>query len=221
VCPRERLVIISKTTGLSFALKRIGPLSAIIITVFYLLVLYLSAIPNTPANLFASVYSESLIENARQHLLLLVGFDPLIYQKYYDTPPILEGHQPPMSALMRGAQSGSNSIFCTCPTFYSIFCTYSGWRSNLHKLSCRFGIFLYMYLGLSMWDRNMMIEQSICLLDEKFPLKWICGRVDSSLRGRLVMSKSFLACNGFSPWGMGPFKVWYPLLTILLGWIWP
>ena len=59
VCPREHLVIISKPTGLSFALERIGPLAAIIITVFYLLVLY----------------SESLIKTACQHLLLLVGLD--------------------------------------------------------------------------------------------------------------------------------------------------
>ena len=93
MCPQERLVIISKTTGLSFAPERIGPLAAIIITVFYLLVLYLFAISNTPENLFASVYSESLIETARQHLLLLVGFDSLIYRKYYDTPPILVGYQ--------------------------------------------------------------------------------------------------------------------------------
>jgi hypothetical protein len=28
-----------------------------------------------------------------QHLLLLVGFDTLIYRKYYDTSPILVGHQ--------------------------------------------------------------------------------------------------------------------------------
>ena len=88
VCPQERLVIISETIGLSFALKRIGPLAAIIITVFYLLALYLFAIPNTPENLFASVYSESLIKTAYQYLLLLVGFDTLIYRKYCDTPPI-------------------------------------------------------------------------------------------------------------------------------------
>ena len=44
VCPQERLVIISKTTGLSFALEKIGPLAAIITTVFYLLVFYLFAI---------------------------------------------------------------------------------------------------------------------------------------------------------------------------------
>jgi hypothetical protein len=80
-------------TGLSFALERIGPLASIIIIVFYLFTLYLFALPNTPENPFASIYSESLIETTCQHLLLLVGFDTLIYRKYYDTPPILVGHQ--------------------------------------------------------------------------------------------------------------------------------
>jgi hypothetical protein len=93
VCPRERLVIISYTTGLSFALERIGPFAAIVIVVFYLLVLYLLALPNTPENTFASIYSESLIKTTCQHLLLLVGFNTLIYRKYYDTSPILVGHQ--------------------------------------------------------------------------------------------------------------------------------
>jgi hypothetical protein len=92
VCPQERLLIISNTTGLSFALERIGPLAAIIITVFYLLVLYLFALSNTPKNPFASIYNDSLIKTACQHLLLLIGFDTLIYRKYYDTPPILVGH---------------------------------------------------------------------------------------------------------------------------------
>jgi hypothetical protein len=92
VCPQERLVIINNTTGLSFALERIGPLAAIIITVFYLLVFYLSALSNILENPFASIYSESLIKTTCQHLLLLVGFDTLIYRKYYDTPPILVGH---------------------------------------------------------------------------------------------------------------------------------
>jgi hypothetical protein len=92
MCPQERLVIISYTTGLSFALERIGPLVAITFTIFYLLILYLLALPNTPENPFASIYSESLIKTACQHLLLLVGFNTLIYQKYNDTPPILVGH---------------------------------------------------------------------------------------------------------------------------------
>jgi hypothetical protein len=87
------LVIISYTTGLSFAEERIGPLAAIIITIFYLLAFYLFALSNTPKNPFASIYSETLIKTTSQHLLLLVGFDNLIYRKYYDTPPILMGHQ--------------------------------------------------------------------------------------------------------------------------------
>jgi hypothetical protein len=95
VCPLECLVVISNTTGLSFALERIGPLAAIIITVFYLLILYLFALSNTPKNPFASIYSDSLIKTACQHLLLLVGFDTLICRKYYDTPPILVGHHGP------------------------------------------------------------------------------------------------------------------------------
>jgi hypothetical protein len=99
VCPRERLVIISYTAGLSFALERIGTLAAITIIVFYLLVLYLLALPNTPETPFASIYSESLIKTACQHLLLLVGFDTLIYRKYYDTPPILVGHQWQLSGI--------------------------------------------------------------------------------------------------------------------------
>jgi hypothetical protein len=80
---------------LSFAKERIGPLAAIITTVFYLLALYLFALPNTPENPFASTYSETLIKTTCQHLLLLVGFDTLIYRKYYDTPPILVGHHSP------------------------------------------------------------------------------------------------------------------------------
>jgi hypothetical protein len=107
VCPQERLVIISYTTGLSFALERIGPLAAITIIVFYLLVLYLLALPNTPENPFASIYIESLIKTACQHLQLLVGFDTLIYRKYYDTPPILVGHHaPPPPLSISSAKSG-------------------------------------------------------------------------------------------------------------------
>jgi hypothetical protein len=99
VCPRERLVIISYTTGLSFAEERIGPLAAIITTVFYLLALYLLVLPNTPENPFASIYSETLIKTTSQHLLLLIGFDTLIYQKYYDTLPILVDHHLTIGSL--------------------------------------------------------------------------------------------------------------------------
>jgi hypothetical protein len=79
VCPQERLVIISNTTDLSFALERIGQPAAIIITVFYLLALYLSPLSNTLENPFASIYSDSLIKTPCQHLLLLIVFDTPIY----------------------------------------------------------------------------------------------------------------------------------------------
>ena len=98
------MVFISKLTGLSFALERIGPLAATVISAFYLLVFYLSAISKTPKNLSASVYSESLIKTACQHLLLLVGFDTLIYRKYCDTPPILVGHQDYFLVLLPGSE---------------------------------------------------------------------------------------------------------------------
>jgi hypothetical protein len=38
--------------------RRHQPLAAIITIVFYLLALYLFAVPNTPENSFASIYSE-------------------------------------------------------------------------------------------------------------------------------------------------------------------
>jgi hypothetical protein len=94
--------IISYTTGLSFAQERIVPLAAITTIVFYLLILYLLALPNTPENPFASIYSESLIKTTCQHLPLLVGFDTPIYQKYYDTPPYTYGS----SRLFSGAVAG-------------------------------------------------------------------------------------------------------------------
>jgi hypothetical protein len=70
---------------------------------FNLIVLYLLALPNTPENLFASIYNEPLIKTTRQHLLLLVGFDTLIYRKYYDTPPILLGHHSTTTSAARAA----------------------------------------------------------------------------------------------------------------------
>ena len=102
VCPRERLVIISKPTGLSFALERIGPLAATITNVFYLLIFYLSAISKTPKNLSASIYSEFLIKTSGQHLLLLVGFDTIILSKVLRYTPYTCGS----SGLFSGAVAG-------------------------------------------------------------------------------------------------------------------
>jgi hypothetical protein len=141
VCPQEHLVIISNTTGLSFSLERIGPLATIITIVFYLLVLYLFALSNTPKNPFASIYSDSLIKTTCQHLLLLVGFDTLIYKKYYDTPCILVGHQDYFLAPLPGSEAllksgiGKGNFYCEyCFYFCLLFYFILLWRS-LHLIS--------------------------------------------------------------------------------------
>jgi hypothetical protein len=123
------LVIISYTTGLSFAEERIGLLAAIVTTVFYLLALYLLALPNTPENMFASIYSESLIKTTHKHLLLLVGFDTLIYRKYYDTPPILVGHQP--AVMVRGEEEGASSgVVLEVALFRALSGQASAWQTG-------------------------------------------------------------------------------------------
>ncbi|KAK1683180.1 hypothetical protein QYE76_044028 [Lolium multiflorum] len=48
---------------------------------------------------------ESFIETACQHLLLLVGIDILTYRRYYDTPPILVGHQDYFLAPLPGSEA--------------------------------------------------------------------------------------------------------------------
>ena len=136
MCPRERLVIISKQTGLSFVLKRIGPLAAIVTLALYLLVLYSSVTSKPPEYLSVSIYSESFIETACQHLLLLVGIDILTYRRYYDTPPILVGHQDYFLAPLPGSEAllvsgiGKENLYC-CADFISACCYKSLWRDLL------------------------------------------------------------------------------------------
>ena len=105
MCSQEHLSLISNTLGLSFELERIGPLAAFVAALVYLLALFLSVVSNTTENLSASFYSELLIQITCQHLLLLVGFYTLIYRKYYDTPPILVGHQDYFLAPLPGSEA--------------------------------------------------------------------------------------------------------------------
>ena len=73
--------------------KSIGPLAAIIITLFYLLELDLLVTIKTHKKSSVSVCTETLHGSTSQHILLLVGFDTLIYRKYYNRSLILMGHQ--------------------------------------------------------------------------------------------------------------------------------
>ncbi|KAK1699288.1 hypothetical protein QYE76_015985 [Lolium multiflorum] len=63
-------------------------------------------------------HNESFIETACQHLLLLFGFDTLTYRRYYDTPPILVGHQdyflaplPGSEALLQHLENSESEVF--------------------------------------------------------------------------------------------------------------
>ncbi|KAK1614515.1 hypothetical protein QYE76_020032 [Lolium multiflorum] len=89
-------------------------ISIIIIIISTIYTAITTAAPRHRLVLFADAckgynHNESFIETACQHLLLLVGIDILTYRRYYDTPPILMGHQdyflalPGSEALLRSS----------------------------------------------------------------------------------------------------------------------
>src|SRR3954464_3761319 len=92
MCPRERLVLISISTGLYFAKKGLGHLlhlffTSVTCSLFCCLV-------RKPLKIrLLSIHRDFLLHTTVQHLLLLIGIDTPIYQKYYDTSPILACHQ--------------------------------------------------------------------------------------------------------------------------------
>src|SRR3954469_7090097 len=91
ICPRELLVLISISTGLSFANKGLGHFLQLFV-VFITCTLFLCFIRKPLKICLLSIYRDFLLHTTSQHLLILVGIDTPIYRKYYDTPPILVGH---------------------------------------------------------------------------------------------------------------------------------
>src|SRR4051812_31919578 len=85
MCPRERLVLISISTGLSLAKKGLDDLLQLS-TVLFTCTLFLCFIRKPLKIRLLSIYRDFLLHNTSQHLMLLVGIDTPIYQKYYDTP---------------------------------------------------------------------------------------------------------------------------------------
>src|SRR5215216_7978748 len=92
MCPREHLVLISISTGLSFAKKGLGHLLRLFF-VFITCTLFCCFIRKPLKIRLLSIYRDFLLHTTSQHLLLLVGIGTPIYLKYYDTPPIRVGHQ--------------------------------------------------------------------------------------------------------------------------------
>ena len=120
MCPRERLVLISISSGLSFANKGLGHFLQLFVVFIYLHFIYLHY--QNPLKIrLLSICREFLIQATRKHLLLLIGFDTLTYRKYCDTPPILVGHQdyflaslPGSEALLESGTSKGNLYYEYC-----------------------------------------------------------------------------------------------------------
>src|SRR3954468_13657094 len=105
MCPRERLVFISISTGLSFAKKGLGHL----LRLFFITCTSFCCLIRKPLKIhLLSICKEFLLHTTVRYLLLLVGIDTPIYQKYYDTPPIIMGQQDP--TLRRASRGAGASL---------------------------------------------------------------------------------------------------------------
>src|SRR4051812_39970711 len=104
MCPRERLVLISISTGLSFAKKGLGHLLCLFVT-SVTCSLFCCLVRKPLKIRLLSIHRDFLLHTTVQHLLLLIGIDTPIYQKYYDTPPILVGHQDYFLASLPGSET--------------------------------------------------------------------------------------------------------------------
>src|SRR3954468_11620999 len=104
MCPQERLVLISISTGLSFAKKGLGHFLQLFV-VFITCTLFCCFIGKPLKIRLLNIYRDFLLHTTSQHLLLLVGIDTPIYRKYYDTPPILMGHQDYFLAPLSGSEA--------------------------------------------------------------------------------------------------------------------
>ncbi|KAK1626120.1 hypothetical protein QYE76_000435 [Lolium multiflorum] len=85
-------------------------LDIISIIIIIISTIYTAITTAAPRHRFADAckgynHNESFIETSCQHLLLLVGIDILTYQRYYDTPPILVGHQDYFLAPLPGSEA--------------------------------------------------------------------------------------------------------------------
>ena len=84
--------IIRVCSGLSFAMKRIGPSCCTLFTFFTCFSLQFILSQNYLLALISVLVENTLLKTAYHFLLLLVGFDTLNYRKDYDRSPTLVGH---------------------------------------------------------------------------------------------------------------------------------
>ena len=134
MCPRERLVLIRIYTGLSFAKKRLGHL----LPLFFITCTLFCCFIKKPLKIrLLSICREFLLHTTSQHLLLLVGIDTPIYRKYYDTPPILVGHQDYFLAPLPGSEAllksgtGKGNFYCEYCFLFLFVTLFPIWITHL------------------------------------------------------------------------------------------
>src|SRR3990170_8649775 len=86
------LLIIRVRSGLSFAIKRIGPPCCTFVTVITCYLLRITLLSNYLLPIISVLVENTLLKTAYHFFLLLVGFNTLTYRKDYDRSPILVGH---------------------------------------------------------------------------------------------------------------------------------
>src|ERR1041385_8111986 len=92
VCHQEHSILYVQMLGLSFAQKDWATCYSLV--PFTLLAFtFLLLIPKTPKKLSFSSCNYFFTKVTYQYLLLLVGFDTLIYRKHDERSPTVEGHQ--------------------------------------------------------------------------------------------------------------------------------
>mgnify|MGYP005842824475 CR=1 FL=1 len=97
------LVHIRELSGLSFAIKRIGPPCWTFVNITTCYLLRFTLLQNYLSPLLSVLAENTLLKTAYHFLLLLIGFDTPTYRKDYDRSPILVGHQDSFLAPLPGS----------------------------------------------------------------------------------------------------------------------
>ena len=94
-----------KLSRLFLCYKRIGPPCCTLFTFVICCSLQIILSQNYLLPLISVLAENTLLETAYHFILLLVGFDTLIYRKDYDLFPILVGHQDSFLAPLPGSEA--------------------------------------------------------------------------------------------------------------------
>ena len=96
MCPRERFPLYMSLSRLVLCYKKDWAILLHLVYFCYLLPITNYLITKLPVtDNFSACKEITLLKTAYHFLLLLVGFDTLIYRKDYDRSPILVGHHVP------------------------------------------------------------------------------------------------------------------------------